>query len=98
MLDQIVSCAVPVHTRGDRGAAGHDPTHHQILTTAPLWPLSTAGTPQAHMARGCSFRTTLNTFTLINTIREKMAGFVRGECQLVRYSNHHMDYFSPTKI
>ena len=41
MFDQY--CVVPVHAGSDWGAAGHDPTYHQVPAAAPLWPLSAAG-------------------------------------------------------
>lgn len=53
MFDQY--CVVPVHAGSDWGAAGHDPTHHQVPEAAPLWPLPAAGKrpttlPWAHVA------------------------------------------------
>lgn len=81
-LDQFDSCVLPVHAGSDRGAAGHDPTHHQIAATASLWPLSAAG-----MIPGCRYAAmgscgmlvlfqNENIFSLVHTFKIKITGLL----------------------
>lgn len=78
-LTSLSRALLPVHTGSDWGAAGHDPTHHQIPATAPLWPLSAAGKLPTMSAR--CHGVMWNTFTPL--LEKKKGGMISQakECQ-----------------
>lgn len=87
-LTSLSRALLPVHTGSYWGAAEHDPTHHQIPATAPLWPLSAAGKLPTMSA--CCHGVMWNTFTPLLE-KKKVAWFLKQKsADVCWWICHHM--------